>query len=184
MADTFLTQEQLENIFQSLTSQFLGITDPSAVRISWPTDGAPSWSITDDVCFVAVTPSDNSYTRQLQTDYTELDANNANANLTYTAGVRVGWTLYGPSASDRADLIRASLFFASTTSALISNNLALITDVPMPIRQPELFNGEWWNRATLYANFNELVIRQSTVPYIQTANVQVLQDADVQIQEG
>lgn len=182
MADTVLTQVQLENIFQSLTSQILGTSDPSAVRISWPTDGAPSWKITDDVCFLAVTPTDDAYTRQLQTDYSPLDDNNANSNLTYTAVVRVAWTLYGPNASDRSDLLRASLFMDSTRSTLISNNLALVTDVPMPIRSPELFNSEWWNRATLYANFNELVIRQSTIPYLQTANV--INRADTTITEG
>ncbi|WP_206923025.1 phage neck terminator protein [Alicyclobacillus suci] len=182
MADTVLTQVQLEDIFQSLTSQLLGTTDPSAVRITWPKDGAPSWSIDDDVCFVSVTPSDNSYTRQLQTDYSPLDQESLNSTLAYTAGVRVSWTLYGPNSSDNADLIRATLFSDSTKSTLISNDLALITDVPMPIRQPELFNGEWWNRATLYADFNHLVKRQSTVPYLQSADVLV--SADVEIKEG
>lgn len=180
MSDTVLTQTQLENLFQSLTSTILNTTDPSVVRISWPTDGSPSWSINQDICFVQVTPVDNGYNQQMMTDYSVLDANTANANLTYTAGVRVSWTLYGPSASDNADVIRYSLFTDSTTSTLMASNVALVTDVPMPIRSPELFNGEWWNRASLYANFNELVIRTSTVPVLQTADVQVKPDYEIE----
>jgi len=173
MADTVLTIAQIENIFQSLTSSLLGTTDPSVVRINWIPDGAPSWSISQDICFISITPTDNTYTRQLQTDYTELDANNANSNLTYTMGIRVAWTLYGPNAADNVDVIRSGLFLDSTLSTLSANNIALVTDVPVAIRTPELFNGQWFNRASLYANFNELVIRQSSIAYLQTANVQV-----------
>lgn len=173
MADTYLTQTQLEDFFQSLTSTILNTTDPSAVRITWPTDGAPSWSITEDVCFLKVTPADNPYSHQFHKDYTELDANNATENLTYTNGIRVMWVLYGPNSSDNADLIRSQLNVSSTTQTLAASNLALVTDIPVPVRQPELFDGQWWPRASFYANFNELVIRQSTVPYLQSANVQV-----------
>lgn len=175
MSDTVLTQTQLENIFQSWTSTVLNTTDPSAVRISWPQDGAPVWGIDDDVCFIAVTPIDTVYSHQVQTDYSEYDANNANVNLTYSAGIRVGWTLYGPNAYDRAGVLWSQLFSNDAKDTFASSNLALILDVPQPIRTPELFNGQWFNRATLYANFNELVIRNSTVPYLQTPDVQVIE---------
>lgn len=173
MTDTILLQNQLENIFQSLTSGFLGTSDPSAVRINWPQDGAPSFGIAEDVCFISVTPIDTSYAHQVQTDYSELDTDNANVNLTYSAGIRVGWVLYGPSSFDDAALIWSKLFAISTKDTLAKNNLAMVTDVSQPIRTPELFNSQWFNRASLYANFNELVIRRSSVPYLNTANVQV-----------
>ncbi|MCL6442068.1 MAG: hypothetical protein K6T83_01155 [Alicyclobacillus sp.] len=172
MTDTVMTMKQLEDFFQSWTSQILGTSDPSAVRINWPTDGAPGWKITDDVCFLAISPTDDAYTRQLHIDYSELDEYNANADLAYTATFRVTWTFYGPNAADRADLVRSQLFTPAATSAFVASNLALVTDVAMPYRFPELFNGQWWNRATFNATFNELVIRQSSVPYIQTVNLQ------------
>lgn len=173
MTDTILLQTQLENIFQSLTSGFLNTTDPSVVRINWPQDGAPAFGIADDVCFISLTPIDTPYSHQVQTDYTELDIDNANSNLTYNAGIRVGWTLYGPSSFDNAALIWSQLFTDSTKDTLASNNLALVTDVSQPVRTPELFNGQWFNRASLQGTFNELVIRASSVPYLQTADIQI-----------
>lgn len=173
MTDTVLLQNQLEDIFQSLTSTFLGTNHPSAVRINWPQDGAPSFGVKEDVCFISVTPVDTSYAHQVQTDYSQLDTDNANANLTYNAGIRVGWVLYGPSSFDNAALIWSQLFAESTKDTLASNNLALVTDVSQPIRTPELFNGQWFNRASLNATFNELVIRVSSVPYLQTADIQI-----------
>lgn len=171
MADTVLTQTQLENIFQSLTSTILNTTDPSAVRISWPTDGAPSWKITDNVCFLKITPNDDPYTRPVQTDYGQQDADNAYVNQVSTDGVRVSWNFYGPNSWDNARLVRSQLFTDATTTTLQSNNLALVTDVSQPVRMPELYNGQWWDRALFYANFNELVIRQSSVPYIQNVTL-------------
>lgn len=168
---TVLLQTQIENIFQSLTSQLLGTTDPSVVRIGWPEVGAPAWAIGDDVCFLLVNYADNPITRQLETVYSAASSTDATATLAYTVVARINWTLYGPDAFDYADVIRSGLFTEPVKTTLAQNNLALVTDVMMPVRAPELFNGQWWNRATFYAEFNELVIRQSTVPYIQTAPV-------------
>lgn len=245
MSDTILTQTELENLFQSLTSTILGTSLASAltsgavytslsvnaltialssgdsividdsgttqtvtvsadaavgatsisvasftatsdfsvgasvyepnntVRIEWPTDGAPSWSITQDVCFLQMTPVDDNYGHYVQTEFVPLDANMATVNQTYTDGVRVEWTFYGPNAFDNARLIWASLFTESVKSTLQQNNIPLVTDVPKPVRVPENYDGQWWNRATVYANFNELVIRQSTVAYLQSADIQV-----------
>lgn len=170
-----LLQTQIEDLFQGWTSGWLNTTDPSAVRIGWPTDGAPAWKITDDVCFLLVRYADDPYTRQIMTEYSPADAWDAYVNATYTLVVEVTWNLYGPNSFDYADVIRASLFQDATTAALAQHHLALITEVAMPQRVPELFDGQWWNRCVLSAKFNQLVVRQSTVPYLQTANIQVLE---------
>ncbi|WP_062306578.1 phage neck terminator protein [Alicyclobacillus sendaiensis] len=187
MADTVLSLEQLEDFFQSWTGQALGTTDPSAVRIGWPTDGSPGWQVADDVCFLMVQYTDNSYTRQIQTEYDPLDAANAQVSQVYTVGIRATWTFYGPNAWSNADLVRASLYRDATTQMLAANNLSLIPDVPMPVRVPELFNGQWWNRVTFFADFYELVIRQTSVPYIAEVDVTVASEDEsegVQIIEG
>ncbi|GLG01830.1 hypothetical protein Alches_18710 [Alicyclobacillus hesperidum subsp. aegles] len=188
MADTVLTETQIEDLFQSWTSQVLGVTDPSAVRIGWPMDGSPAWEIGSDVCFILVSYADSPYTRQIQTDYAPLDDANAQVNQTYTVGLRVSWTFYGPNAFSHADLVRSALYLDSTTQTLASSNVALVTDVPMPLRAPELFDGQWWDRVTFWAQFNELVMRQSSVPYIGSATISVEDDQGdsevVQVVEG
>lgn len=173
MADTILTLTQLENLFQSVTSQILGTTDPSAVRIDWPADGAPSWKINDDVCFIRIDFDDDPITRQVETSYEPLDSDNATVNQSSMDVIGVDWIVYGPHSFDNARLIRNKLFDPTYKDILAASNVALVTDIAMPRRVPEFFNGQWWNRTSFSANFNELVVRQSSVPYLQSANVQV-----------
>ncbi len=175
MADTILKQDQLETFFQSLISSFLGVTDPSAVRVSWPEDGAPAWEISQDVCFLKVTYADDPYTRQMVRDYAPGDLSNVTENLTYTLVILLSLEIYGPNAFDNSDIIRFNLVSNPTTLLLKQNNLALITDIPSPIRIPELFNGQWWNRASLSVKFNEKVVRQSLVPFLTTPDIQLIE---------
>lgn len=172
MTDTVLTLTQIENLFQSITSQILNVTDPSIVRIGWSQDGAPAWRINDDICFLLVNYADTPITRQFETSY---DATTETLSQSSIQAIRVAWTLYGPGSFDNANLIRSNLFQQTYQTQFSANNLALVTDVTMPTRVPELFNGQWWNQTSFYAQFNELVIRQTSVPYLTSADVEVLE---------
>lgn len=179
MADTKLSLKQSEDFFQKLTLQLLGL-DPEAkasqsrVRITWPENGAPAWKRTEDVAFLMVNYDDDPYTRQVEVTYQENTETAANMVASSTRVLRVTWICYGPHSFDDADTIKAKLFTPEMRLLTAKNNLALITDVPMPVRSPELFNGQWWERTTFYARFNEKVIRQTDVPYIQYADVQIV----------
>jgi hypothetical protein len=166
---------QIEDLFQSMVSQMLNTTDQGAVRIEWPTGGAPAWPIDYDVCFLSINYDDDTYTQQMHTEYSENDSTTANADLVYTAALRVVFNFVGPNSFDNADLVRSSLFQEPYKTTLAASNLALITNVSMPTRAPELFNGQWWNRTTFFARFYELITRTSTVPYIQTASATVME---------
>lgn len=179
MANTKLTLKQAEDLFQNLTLLMLGL-DPTAkasqsrARIDWPANGAPGWKRTEDVAFLMVNYDDDPYTRQVEVTYQENTETAANMVTSSTRLLRVTWICYGPNSFDDADNIKAKLFTPEIKLLAAQSNLALITDVPMPVRSPELFNGQWWDRTTFYARFNELVIRQSDVPYIQYADVQIV----------
>lgn len=169
-----LTLVAIENFFQNITCQMLGIDtslqqNQSKVRISWPSDGAPAWKITDDVVFIQVNNISDPITKQRNTGYSALDSNNVNRITSYTRVHSINWTIYGPNSFDNAEAIRTGLynFFGS----FATKNLFLNVDVDTPVRSPELFGGQWWDRSNLMANFNELVVLQSPVPYIQTPNV-------------
>jgi hypothetical protein len=163
----------------------LNTTDPGAVRIEWPTGGAPAWPIDYDVCFLSINYEDNSYTQQMHADYSANDSTTANANLVYTVALRVLFTFYGPNCFDNADVVRSSLFQEPYKTTLAQSNLALITHVSMPTRAPELFNGQWWNRTTFFARFYELVTRTATVPYLTSAPVTTITTAGTtEITEG
>jgi hypothetical protein len=179
MADTILTVKQIEDFFQNLTLQLLGL-DPvapasqSRARIDWPTKGAPGWKIDEDVSFLAVNYDDDPVTRQMEITYQDKDTFYADRTMSYTRVIRVSWLGYGPNSFNDIDVIRSGLFRPEFTQLLQASNLALITDVPMPVRSPELFNSQWWDRTNFYARFNEKVVRHSDVPYIQSGNVQIV----------
>ncbi len=178
MVDTIHTSEQIEDFFYLLSLLILGL-DPlvpynqSRVRIAWPTKGAPTWKITDNVAFLLLNIDDDPVNKQMETTYTELDSNTADSQMSYTRVLRMSWICYGPSSFNDADLLRSQLFTFKITQLLAANNLALITDVPAPISSPELFAGQWWARTSFYARFNELVIRHSDVPYLNSADIQI-----------
>lgn len=178
MADTILKLKEVENFYHDLTMKMLGL-DPNAranqkrVRISWPTKGAPSWKINEDVTFLLVNYDDDSITRQMDTSYINVGTDVADREMSYTRVLRINWICYGPNSFDDMDLIRSGLFKPEITQLLAASNLALITEVSVPIRSPELFNGQWWERTSFYARFNELVIRHSDVPYLQSADFKI-----------
>jgi len=181
MADTVLLLKDLEDAFYNLTCTLLGLdpldlTNLGNVRIAWPTDGAPAWGINDDVIFIRVTPIDNKLARNQDIIHTKIDQFTASQETGYTRTHKVDWTLYGPNSYDNADLIRYNIFNQDNTNLLKLSNLFLITDVPMPQRLPELFNGQWWERTDFSALFNELVIRGTTVPYITSPNFVIFED--------
>jgi hypothetical protein len=179
MADTILTIQQINSFFWSLTVQMLGL-DPAApanqdrVRKAWPAKGAPAWKRDDNIAFLLCNYDDDPITRQMDVSYQSANADNADRETSYTRVLRVNWICYGPNSFNDMDTIRSSLYLPQFTQLLASNNLALILDVPVPTRSPELFNGQWWDRTSFYARFNEKVVRHADVPYLQSADVQIV----------
>jgi len=184
MADTILTLKQLEDIFRNLTCTTLGLNPTSPinndkVRLAWPTGGAPGWKITEDVTFLRVMATNNSYSKQRDTDYTPNSDSEVNEITSYTRPLQVSWTLYGPNSFDNIEAIRNGLFKAKET--LTASNLHLVIDVNVPIRCPELFNGQWWERSDFSATFFETVRRQGTIPTIQGVSIQIKTEEGVTI---
>ena len=186
--DRHLVPSQVNNIMQGMIVGSLGLVDakgvplpnaPSAVRIGWPTGGAPSWAITDDICFILATEDDDDY--NLLREVSEIDNDpptTITEQTTYTSVWAIHLCLYGPNSSDIARRIKSSLFQQSTHDVLAGNNpyggvLYLITNVPRPIRAPELFAGEWWERVDFTFRLNESVIENSVVNAVKSAEVKV-----------
>ncbi|MGG3012295.1 hypothetical protein ABEO98_22775 [Brevibacillus parabrevis] len=175
MADSVLQLTDIENIFWNCTIQNLGL-DPAAkesqkrIRIGYPAEGAPAWKRTDNVGFILVTLADDPITQQAEISYTRASETTAIRSTSYTRVIQVSWTFYGPSSFDDADKVRAGLY----RSPLLYSPLHLITEVTSPIRLPELFGGQWWERTSFTAQFNEKVVRSTNVNYIQSAEVQII----------
>ncbi|WPS86466.1 hypothetical protein SMD22_18410 [Brevibacillus halotolerans] len=177
MADLALALPEIEDIFWQCTIKNLGL-DPEKkesqkrIRIGYSTEGAPAWKRDENVGFILVSFASDPITEQVELSYNKTSETTADHISSYTRVVQVSWTFYGPSSYDDADKVRAGLY----RSPLLFSPLHLVTNVPAPLRLPELFSGQWWERSTLIARFNEKVVRSSTVKYIQSADVQVIPD--------
>lgn len=172
--DIFLTFTALKTLFQNLAVTMTGLA-ADMVRLSWPTGGAPAWGITDNICFLKVMEIDNPYNRQRDVSFSEIDPNNANQAMSYTRVIAVNLIFYGPNSFDNAQAVRDQIFYPANHDTLALNNIYLVPDVESPRYAPELFAGQWWERTDMTLYFNEQVTRNTTVPFIQTAEI-ILQD--------
>ena len=184
MTDTINTLQQLNILFQNLIINILGFektgspaayseTAFKAVRISWPTTGAPSWKITDDVSFIKVAEQDDNYNRLRESKYENItgDTENIASETWYTRVIGLDLVLYGPNSWANAMLIRDSIYKYESQTTLKDSNLHLIPDISSPVRFPELFSSQWWERVDLSMRFNELVIREDNIPFIESVEV-------------
>ena len=186
MSNQILTLKEIEDFFQYITSLMLGLDmtqqiNQGKVRLAWPTSGAPSWKIDEDIVFLRITPVDNKQARTLNIIYDTNSTDNINLNKEtgYTRVHKVDFTFYGPNAYDNADLIRYTLLEPNSYKDEFKNkNIFVIPDISMPTRLPELYNGQWWDRTDFSASFNEAVIRKSLVPFIQSAEIKLVTDKE------
>lgn len=185
MADMILTQIQIENFFRALTCTILGIptSDGEAeinagrVRIGWPKDGAPAWSIDEDVIIIKITLANDSYAKLVESVYSSTAEGMTRADQ-YTRVHIVDWVFYGPNSYTDSDKLRNGLF--NQNIVLAQSNLYLITDVPIPIRNPDYFDGQWWSRVDLSASFNEKVKRESEQQTIASLNIKIKTEGGIE----
>lgn len=179
MADIFLTLKQIESLFWNVTTQMLGL-DPALpinankVRIAWPTTGAPAWKIDEDVVFIRMGDADDpiNVQRDVTTSQSD-DDDNANQATSYTRVLMAQWVCYGPNSFDNAFMIRNNLYKQKYRDLLNINQVFLIPQINSPVRSPELFSGQWWERANVTAKFNELLQFNETVPYLKSVTTTV-----------
>ncbi len=189
MADVHLTIDALNKLFQLLTLTILGldgliapweayIADPEAwvdpippnpyekVRISWNVGGAPGFKVTDDVAFIRVFEVDDQYNRQHDIEKSQIDADNVNFAVSATRVNAVHWVFYGPNSYQNVQAIKRQVFRQTHHDTLAVKNVYLINDVKAPIRAPEHFASQWWERVDLTIYFNELVTFNTSVSSI------------------
>lgn len=150
------------------------VTDPKCyykVRVGWQQLGQPAWAIDEDTCIIrcATVPSDYSETRDLTNTAGDTTVTQSD---TFTRCWKTFWTFYGPNSIDRARAVRSALMkidFVAYT--LAQSNLYLIPDISEPLRSPEDFQGQWWERVDMTAIFNEQVNEQYVVNAIASVEV-------------
>lgn len=184
---SYLTLAQAENVFWSTVVQALKLdpdtTAPDRVRIAWPTFGQPGWNRDEDRMFLLVSESDQSINRERDVIWESTAGDYA---IKRTGQIRV-WQLdiiaYGPNSYDDQIRVRNMLFAKPFTvngktfdipRYLRENGLYIIPDISAPTRSPEIFGGNWWQRADMRVFFNERVIYEDEhVPYFKAAKINI-----------
>lgn len=183
------TPEQFMSVFQPLIANILGLTaNPSpwswmstpaawnGVRISWQTQGQPAWEITEDVCILSAYPQDDEYSRIRDQQYVQQDGETLVARQSYTQVWDLHYVFYGPNAYARAAQVVSAMAQSWVHDALAGDSIYLIVEYARPHYAPELFQGQWWERADLHLKYNELVTE--TTPTSSAAGVDVTIDTD------
>lgn len=180
MADTILTLAQLNKLFYDLTVAMVGGTSIADVRQSWPTYGAPALEVTNNVAFLKIYDVESPITAQREMIYSQIESPSApNMEMNYTRTLKVDWIFYGPDSWDWANLVQNKLFYQIYHDMLALQNLYLIPGFKPPMRVPELWSGEWYERIDLSANFNELMKINDALPYIETVEIDVIDHSGV-----
>lgn len=178
LTDIFLSDSELGTLFQSTTWSVLEL-DPAdlassyAVRLAWPTMGAPSWKHTETVTFLRITEIDNPINKQRDTRYAAYSDEYLN-QLTETSRVlNVTWVTYGPDSGLWVQKIRERLFYQEFHDLLRAEQVFAVPDVRAPQRIPELFQGQWWERWDLTITCNEFVRRNWLLRNLESAPVTI-----------
>ena len=185
--DIYMTLSQLNELFQGLVIDMLGYEKTgspadyseaayTAVRLAWPTDGAPAWEIDDDVVFIRIMEHDEPINRQRETKLTAPTAFTLNEETTYTRVLELYLVFYGPNSFDRAQAIRDAFFYDEYHWQLAQDHIYMIPDVEAPRRAPELFQGQWWERTDVTFRFNEKVAKNRSINIIESAEFAVHND--------
>ena len=90
-----------------------------------------------------------------------------------TRVITCAWNCYGVNSWDRAQELRDKLFYQSYHDYLSQYDIYLIPDMRACIRAPEERQGSWWERVDFNAEFNNGIIRQEEIGYIESADIEV-----------
>lgn len=163
LSSSAISQQDFSKFVQTQTCGMLGIVPPdySQVRVVWPTQGQPfSTTPQQDVCYVSCVLEDDNYTkvRDLSTDTLAAQA------WVYTRAWRVGWVLYGPNSLANATKLWTATFLDYFANQFETLQMYFVNEPPQPVRAPEEFNAEWWERADFHIMLYEQVNETLTPP--------------------
>jgi hypothetical protein len=155
------------------------IPDPDKIRIGWPPVGAPAWGRTDDVGFIYVSRDDDPYARIRDVKYSNPQPDSQNRAMSYVAVNRINWIFYGPNSSDHALSIWEQILSPEIQEMLDQNNLSIIPNIPLPVRAPEPWVGQWWDRCDFYIRFYEGIVRNADSHFIKSSGVELITDQGI-----
>ena len=171
MSNIVLTRDQFEELVYDVTATIL---TGANIRRSWQKDGAPAFSVDDNVVFFKIVEVHSEMSKQRDSFYSQtVSPASSNMEKGSTRTVSVEWTFYGDNAWDNATALKNGLYDQENHDTLAKSNVYMVPDFPPPRRAPELFEGMWYERWDLAVPFNELVVFNKEVAYLKAVEIEV-----------
>ncbi len=144
----------------------------STVRVGWQKDGQPGWGPGQDVVTVMAVVVDDRYNRIRDVSQKLLNDTTNTQTTDYTRAWEIRFSVYGPNSTDNARLIKSCLRLDWVRAIFSAVNLYLVPDERDPVRFPENFNKQWWDRSDFRAKYYEAV--QETITQQTVASAEVI----------
>ena len=182
-----LSKAELESLMFKSTAMCLGYDAEAAetqskIRISWPTDANasasnPGWSYGEDVVFLRITPTNETYTMLENTDYTIDENGEFVERVNVTRCYAVNWFIYGFNAMDNAYKIKRALLRTAVRRLMADKHVFVLPNIDEPIRNDELNDRQWWHRCDLTARFYEgVVVDYAAEAIAEMPNIEIRTD--------
>lgn len=140
------------------------------IRKMYPRDGAPDWTIDDNIVFLNLDARDDDYARQRDSVYTTEQG----TAVKKTMRTRV-WDLtanaYGPRAYEMTAAMQDGVFLQSVSSYLAKAGIYLVPTMNPPVQSSEIFAGQWWERWNITLTFNEEYETSENAGYISSVSI-------------
>ena len=150
MADILQNFSDLENIFADLLTTATGLAS-SSVLVAYTRLGKPSFDNGTDMVYIRLMQeSDDRMKYKNRTSVYSTETQKFTFSQQSSRTLDLGITFYGPNCMKYAQKANEFFYFANTKLLLAQSNLFLVAERTVgPIRIPEQFNGQWWERADL-----------------------------------
>lgn len=145
--------------------------EESLVRRAWNVNGAPDWSLDEDVLFLQISEEAGADIVQPVDTVFEENEDSFIMHQGQTRVLRVSLVAYGPNCYKNLRII--SLAFLNGREAIRNNKIYIIPGTDVPIYAPELFQSRWWKRADLTLRFNSLMRFESDIKPIEVVTVDI-----------
>jgi hypothetical protein len=141
------------------------------VRVGWQRDGQPGWLVKEDVTTVTAVVVDDPYNRIRDVMSAPNNDTTVMETTNYTRAWEIHLSVYGPNSNDNARLIKSCTRLEWFRSIVAASNLYLVPNESDPVRAPESFNKQWWDRSDYRAKYYEAVQETITQQTVATAEV-------------
>lgn len=140
------------------------------IRKMYPKNGAPDWTVDDNIVFLNLTPRDDDYGKQRDSAYVGTDT----TIMRHAMRTRV-WDLavnaYGPRAYEMVTAMKDGVFDQSIKMFLAKKDIYLVPLMQTERQANEIFAGQWWERWDITLTFNEKYVSTDDVGRIEEVSI-------------